>query len=61
MKNTEEAEIDEIDKDEIEDEEPFDDFSPELQKFEFNVELDTIDAGKFDFEEKEDEDEWSLF
>jgi hypothetical protein len=57
----EEAEVDEIDKDDIEDEEPFDDFSPELQKFEFNVELDTIDAGKFDFEEKEDEDEWSLF
>jgi len=61
LNTPEEAEIDEIDKDEIEDEEPFDDFSPELQKFEFNVELDTIDAGKFDFEEKEDEDEWSLF
>ena len=61
LNTPEEAEIDEIDEDEIEDEEPFDDFSPELQKFEFNVELDTIDAGKFDFEEKEDEDEWSLF
>ena len=47
------------DEDEEENEEPIDDFSPELQKFEFNVEVSDINIAEAIIEKVEDE--WDTF
>ena len=55
-----ETKVSKNEDDEEEEGEPIDDFSPELQKFEFNVEVSDINTTEAIIE-KVEEDEWNMF